>query len=90
MKTISAKNLMCTIAANVNNLLLTDKQFREFVRNNAGICKEVLEWRETMAKHGKDFSEHLLRPKGESGTPLTPERKTELKGTIFRGHSPTF
>lgn len=95
MKTVPAKNLMCTIAANVNNPLLTDEQFREFVRNSAGIYQEVLEWREAMAQLGKDYSEHQLHPEvvpekvqlssayGEFGTPLTPERKAELKGTVF-------
>lgn len=62
MKTVSAKNLMCTIAVNVNNPLLTDEQFREFVRNRAGICQEVLEWREAMAQLGEDFSKHQLCP----------------------------
>ena len=62
MKTVSAKNLMCTISSNVNNPLLTDGQFREFVRNSAGICQEVLEWREHMAQLGKHFSEHQMCP----------------------------
>lgn len=69
MKTIPAKNLMCTIAANVNNPLLTDEQFREFVRNNAGICQEVLEWREAMAQLGKDFNtfQHNVTSRGKGG-----------------------
>jgi len=37
--TVPAKNFMATIAANVCNEKLTDKQFREFIRNTLSIVE---------------------------------------------------
>lgn len=79
MKTVSAKSLMCTIAVNVNNPLLTDEQFREFVRNNAGICQEVIEWREHMAQLGRDFRKHQLCPEVEPPA-MTQGEFDKIKG----------
>ena len=36
-RVVPAKNFMATIAANVNNKRLTDKEFREFIRNTLPI-----------------------------------------------------
>lgn len=36
-RTVSAEHFMATIAANVNNRKLTDKQFRKFIRNTLSI-----------------------------------------------------
>ena len=36
-KKVPAENFMATIAANVNNLKLSDAEFREFIRNTLPI-----------------------------------------------------
>lgn len=58
MKTIPAKNLICTIAGNVNNVMLSDAEFREFIRNNVAVCDEVIEWREAMVKLGQEHRDY--------------------------------
>lgn len=58
MKTVPAKNLICTIAGNVNNVMLSDAEFREFIRNSVAICDEVIEWREAMVKLGQEHRDY--------------------------------
>ena len=58
MKTVPAKNLICTIAGNVNNVMLSDAEFREFIRNSVAVCDEVIEWREAIVKLGQDHRDY--------------------------------
>lgn len=64
MKTVPAKNLICTIAGNVNNVMLSDAEFREFIRNSIAVCDEAIEWREAMVKLGQEHRDYKdsLRP----------------------------
>ena len=41
---VPASNLILTIAANVDNEKLSDKDFRQFVQNSLPICQEVCDW----------------------------------------------
>ena len=43
---VPAANFILTVQANVDNELLTDAQFRDFIRNSLPIVKEVVEAKE--------------------------------------------
>lgn len=60
MSTVPASNLILTIAANVDNEKVSDKDFREFVRNSLPICDEVIESQKPKDKPKTVYQEHPL------------------------------
>lgn len=58
-QTVPAANFVGTLVANVDNNLMSDKEFREFVRNTLPIVQTSDRWSEAIEACKREISKYL-------------------------------